>query len=191
MSSSSGKKGIKNEILRLSILGFNYNQIKEKLNCSKGTISYHLSKNVQEKKELKRENKKNLINEIINNLPKTRQIFDELYYDKLTKLEIQFFYNSFYKKPYMGTRKNNVPKEYYRIKRLNIKKELVDLKGGSCEICGYNKSLRALEFHHINPKDKDFNLSGMVRLTEEIKKELKKCMLVCSNCHAELHDLNL
>jgi 5-methylcytosine-specific restriction endonuclease McrA len=71
-----------------------------------------------------------------------------------------------------------------------IKKELIDYKGGCCFICGYNKSYRSLHFHHLNPKEKDFTLGskwGKLGFNDEIKKELDKCILVCANCHREVH----
>lgn len=70
-----------------------------------------------------------------------------------------------------------------------LKKQMVEYKGGSCVICGYNHYMGALEFHHLNPKEKDFNLSHMKKYTfdEKIKNELDKCILVCSNCHREIH----
>ena len=75
------------------------------------------------------------------------------------------------------------------IKRRAIKKALVLYKGGKCEICGYNKCMRALEFHHLNPNEKDFTLSRyLTREFSDLKKEVDKCILVCSNCHAEIHD---
>jgi hypothetical protein len=62
--------------------------------------------------------------------------------------------------------------------------------GGSCTKCGYNKNISALEFHHVEPSDKLFtldlrNLSN--RNIDIIRTELKKCVLLCSNCHQELH----
>lgn len=62
--------------------------------------------------------------------------------------------------------------------------------GGKCQICGYNKCSRALTFHHINPKEKSFGISarGFTRSWDKIKKELDKCILLCSNCHMEVHD---
>jgi 5-methylcytosine-specific restriction endonuclease McrA len=74
-----------------------------------------------------------------------------------------------------------------RMQRLKI--QMVDYKGGSCVICGYKKYMGALEFHHLNPKEKDFNLAHMKKYTfdEKVKKELDKCILVCSNCHREIH----
>ncbi len=77
--------------------------------------------------------------------------------------------------------------------RVAIKKELVKYKGGKCERCGYNKSLYALHFHHVNPNEKDFSLSEYFKKSSKIdmdlfKKEIDKCILVCANCHAEIHE---
>lgn len=72
----------------------------------------------------------------------------------------------------------------------NSKKRAVDYKGGKCEICGYSTSICALTFHHINPLFKEFNLSGtgLSKSWENLKPELDKCKLLCSNCHFELHE---
>jgi hypothetical protein len=60
--------------------------------------------------------------------------------------------------------------------------------GGSCSKCGYNKSFAALEFHHLDPTIKEYSLSQRRGLKEEILKiELSKCILVCANCHREIH----
>ena len=60
--------------------------------------------------------------------------------------------------------------------------------GNKCQICGYNKSIAALEFHHLNPKEKEYQLSsGNCRSIQEDLEEAKKCILVCSNCHKEIH----
>lgn len=74
-------------------------------------------------------------------------------------------------------------------KRLHkMKKKLVSLKGGSCNYCGYNKCMSALEFHHIY-NDKEIQISKLkgYRL-EKILKELDKCILLCSNCHSKEHN---
>lgn len=48
--------------------------------------------------------------------------------------------------------------------------------------------MRALEFHHINSKEKDFGISfNLSRTIDDLKKEVDKCILLCSNCHAEVH----
>lgn len=72
------------------------------------------------------------------------------------------------------------------------KEVLVKMLGGKCARCGYKKSIVALSFHHIRPKDKLFDLShnGNIMYTwEEIVAEAKKCQLLCLNCHAETHNI--
>lgn len=61
--------------------------------------------------------------------------------------------------------------------------------GGECLICGYKKCIGALEFHHLDPNEKDFGISakGYTRSWETVKSELKKCVVLCSNCHREVH----
>lgn len=61
-------------------------------------------------------------------------------------------------------------------------------KGGECQICHYKKSIRALQFHHLDPSQKDFGISGGTKSFEKMKPELDKCILVCANCHSEIHD---
>lgn len=72
--------------------------------------------------------------------------------------------------------------------RKRVKSKLVEYKGGCCEKCGYNKSEQALQFHHLNPKEKDFNISGRSYSFERMKKEVDKCIMVCANCHIEIHE---
>ena len=70
------------------------------------------------------------------------------------------------------------------------KKLLVEKLGGHCSVCGYNKNLSALTFHHQNPGKKRFKLdirSLSNRKELRINLEVKKCILICQNCHAELH----
>ena len=72
--------------------------------------------------------------------------------------------------------------------RQRAKLKLVDYKGGECERCGYNKCMKVLGFHHLDPNEKDFNISGKSWSFEKLKKEVDKCILVCANCHIEIHD---
>lgn len=73
--------------------------------------------------------------------------------------------------------------------RQRRKFNLVEYKGGKCEICGYNKCLDSLHFHHLDKKEKDFGISekGTTRSWEIHKSEVDKCILVCANCHHEIH----
>ena len=73
------------------------------------------------------------------------------------------------------------------IKHHAIKKALVEKKGGKCEICGYDKCIEALQFHHLNPHEKEFGIAATHRNFDELVKEAEKCILVCANCHTELH----
>lgn len=78
---------------------------------------------------------------------------------------------------------------YNALKRKKYKKMLVDYKGGKCQICGYDKCISALEFHHINEEEKSFSISqtAFSKSFEELKKEADKCILLCANCHREIH----
>ena len=87
---------------------------------------------------------------------------------------------------------NNYLKQQERA--LTRKLELIEEKGGKCEICGYDKNIAALDFHHLNPEAKLFQLDSrhlsnttIVKLREEAD----KCILVCANCHREIHNKHL
>lgn len=98
------------------------------------------------------------------------------------------------KREYFYNRKKGNTKEKcgtcsVNFRRFRLKQKCVDYKGGKCEHCGYNKSNRALTFHHIDPLKKDFGIGGShCRKWNEIRKELDKCKLLCANCHAEEHE---
>ncbi len=60
----------------------------------------------------------------------------------------------------------------------------------SCEICGYKKNPKILEFHHKDPKDKNKGINILMKGLKNldiIVNEIEKCVLLCPNCHAELH----
>jgi transposase len=87
---------------------------------------------------------------------------------------------------------------YYRCKRCRIervnqrrraiKRKLVADAGGKCVVCGYDRCQRALEFHHLDPRTKEFHLghTGVTRSLAKARAEARKCILLCSNCHAEV-----
>ena len=68
-----------------------------------------------------------------------------------------------------------------------FKQKCVDYKGSKCFKCNYNACLAALEFHHRNPTEKDFTISHVRRDFKTVKVELDKCLLLCANCHREIH----
>lgn len=61
-------------------------------------------------------------------------------------------------------------------------------RGGKCIRCGYSRCLKALEFHHLDPSQKDFTISNDHFKLKEAIEESKKCILLCSNCHKEFHN---
>jgi len=73
-------------------------------------------------------------------------------------------------------------------RRKMIKVMAIEYKGGKCSLCGYNKCNSALDFHHINDKKFGLSLKGLTRSWEKTKIELDKCVLVCANCHREIHE---
>lgn len=57
-----------------------------------------------------------------------------------------------------------------------------------CKFCGYSDCGEALVFHHINPEDKKFALSNCCNKSfADLKVEVRKCIILCANCHQELH----
>lgn len=91
-------------------------------------------------------------------------------------------------------------REYYQEADI-FKKEMVSYKGGKCFRCGYDKCMAALDFHHIDPSQKEFSLGPLIRalavktknakerILKKIQMEIDKCILLCANCHREEHFL--
>ena len=70
----------------------------------------------------------------------------------------------------------------------NRKQNLISVFGSKCCICGFNSYPEALDFHHVNPEEKEFPLSSNVmKSLEKQLEESKKCILVCANCHRGIH----
>lgn len=189
--------GLKNKIIKLRKEKRTYNEIQKILNCSKSTISYHCC-HLNDNSELSWNNK--------NLHYKNKNAFKE--WDEQIKYQIKILYNyglltteiadlftievekirSFCKqlnKPQYSSLTN-----YEKVKRRRKKIKILGVLylGGKCQQCGYNKYFENLEFHHLNPSEKEFTISKKCNhrwLT--IKKELSKCIILCSTCHRELH----
>jgi transposase-like protein len=73
-------------------------------------------------------------------------------------------------------------------RRRRAKEFLVVEAGGACALCGYDRYIGALHFHHVDPRTKRFQIGekGLTRRLEILRQEAKKCVLLCANCHAEV-----
>lgn len=171
---------IKSQVITLRKEGKKYSEISDILNISKGSVSNickdaGIAQTFIELTPQKIEECQKLYDEIGNIKKVAKQV--GISYDRLRNVIIS---------------KTITPKSSYenvKKHRKKIKEELVLYKGGKCEICGYDKCLGALDFHHLNPNEKDFSISDSSKYhnLEEMKKEVDKCILVCANCHREIH----
>jgi len=80
--------------------------------------------------------------------------------------------------------------EKVKLWRKRTKERIVAAFGNVCGICGYDRCNDSLALHHINPEEKDFSLGAIranARSWARIVVELRKCIMVCHNCHSEIH----
>jgi DNA-binding CsgD family transcriptional regulator len=186
-------KGLKEKIIFLRKKGLSYYQIKKKLKCSTGTISHHCkryklthiglldTRKTSEKKILK-----------IIEYYKTHSYEETSKKFNISYTTVKKYVRGIVSKKIILTSDERSKRAYLSVKshRQKTKKRAVEYKGGKCQVkmCGYNKSVYALDFHHINPEKKDFSISAVTKRWETIRKELDKCVLVCRNCHGEIHE---
>lgn len=105
---------------------------------------------------------------------------------KIEKNESQFYKRRNDKN--LGSYCKDCTKLQVTTRQQKLKQEAVEYKGGKCLSCNYDKYQGALEFHHLNPNEKEFNISQIKSFSlADIKEELDKCILLCSNCHKEIH----
>ena len=93
-----------------------------------------------------------------------------------------------------STNKRNQSYDAQQARGLRRKVRLVQSLGGRCGKCRYGKNLAALEFHHTDPETKEFSLdlrSLSNRSWQAVIAEARKCELLCSNCHKEIHNPHL
>jgi predicted HNH restriction endonuclease len=74
-------------------------------------------------------------------------------------------------------------------RRRKLKRMLVEYKGGACVLCGYSGNFGAFDLHHTGDSPKAFGIAagGFSRSWESLKREADKCVLLCANCHREVH----
>ena len=100
----------------------------------------------------------------------------------------------YYKDSNNGISYNTVYSKKKDYHGLYLKYKLILARGGKCEKCGYDKNMAALQFHHLDPKEKLFELDSRTierKKDREIIEEFNKCILLCANCHSELHHPDL
>ncbi len=107
-------------------------------------------------------------------------------YVRSNKLKKRFTRKEIDKRYYIKNKKKIYENKLNRRKQL--KEEVVNKLGGKCQKCGYNKYFAALEFHH-NKGKKEGNIQSYLykESRQKILKEVKKCILLCANCHREVH----
>jgi len=186
---------LKDKITGLRTEGKTYNEISKELRCAKSTVSYHCRK-LEFNEGLKATNSRKLW---VNYRPQTTERHNLISYLVKTGTSgthIVDVLNISHKELRSYCTKHNLKSEisltgYARIKQHRRNKKILAVlyKGGACERCGYKKSISAMDFHHRDPKEKDFAISRNTNLAwKRVKAELDKCMLVCANCHRELHE---
>ena len=78
--------------------------------------------------------------------------------------------------------------ENVKSSRVRLKERVVRALGGKCVICGYNRCQQALDVHHVDPNEKDFTIAANTNKAYAlVSEEIKKCVLLCANCHREYH----
>lgn len=70
-----------------------------------------------------------------------------------------------------------------------FKKDCIAYKGGKCQDCEFTGYEGVFDFHHLDPDQKDFEISRFrsMKFDDRAKSELDKCVLLCSNCHRIRH----
>lgn len=90
------------------------------------------------------------------------------------------------KRTYADRREANIQAVIKRRNRIRL--AATAYLGNECCFCGYNRCSSALDFHHIDEGEKNFTIrDGVTRSWSRVQQELEKCILVCSNCHREIH----
>ena len=93
------------------------------------------------------------------------------------------YYRSVYSEKYSSkyNERNNKRRAYHMSLLTEYKNNL------QCVICDESENV-CLDFHHLNPDKKDFTIAvSLGRNWSSIEEELKKCVVLCANCHRKVH----
>lgn len=182
-------QSLKNKIIELRKQDKTYFEICTLLKCSKSTVSYHCkSENLITCSRTPQKISVELI-DLVNQYYSNHTAKD-------TALKFNISISTVKRCSVLNKRKYLTAEErkinnYNRVKthRQKLKQKAVDYLGGKCLFCDYSKSVWSMHFHHKNSVDKSFTISEYQNLSwNTIRKELDKCMLICANCHGEVHE---
>lgn len=148
--------------------GLSTREIAQSLSCSQTNIRYWLRKFDLRTKQARKET----------------HVACAICSQKLTGKQTKYCSN--------GCKSKGVDHGYPAQKRRGQKRKnkLIELAGGACEVCGYDNNSAALAFHHKDPDEKEFSINSRKCSTvnwDALVKEASKCLLVCHNCHMEIH----
>ena len=171
---------IRNQVINLRKEGKTYQEIVEITGVGKGSISNICKENGLGQKIIELTPEK---------IKEAQELYDKIGNIKKVAKEIGI---SFDRLRNVIVSKTITPKSSYenlKTHRKKIKEELIAYKGGECQLCHYNKCSASLDFHHLDPNEKDFGISqnNTYRNIDKMKQEVDKCILVCANCHREIH----
>ena len=170
---------VKQQVIQLKQLGKSYNQISEELRIGKGSIS-----NICKEAGLGQI----YIELTPDKIEECQKLYDEIRNIKTVAKLVNISYKRLREVITFKT-STKTDYDYVKDRRRKVKELLVNYKGGKCEICGYDKCLGALDFHHLDPNEKEFSISSsnIYKNIDKLKEEVDKCILVCANCHREIH----
>ena len=181
------KKSFKEDILKMREDGFSYGEIKQKLGCTKATISYHCNR--WSLNDIGLSNKK-IENEEIEEIKQYYKTHTAKETSEKFEISISSVKKYSDRKLEILTIEEKKKRNYKHVRTYiqTTKEKAIEYKGGKCEVCGYDKCSWSLDFHHKDPNEKEFGISSAgCKSWKKIKNELDKCILVCKNCHGEIH----
>jgi hypothetical protein len=180
------EKSLKEKIIELRKNGKTYNEIKDEMGCSKSLISYYCNKyNLGRPVKKINLTTSDIFN--INEFYKTHTVVETCEKFNISNRILHKYADN---KMLILTEDERKKRNYGRVKlhRQKIKEMAVIYKGGKCEICGYDKCNWAFDFHHIDKTKKEYSISSNSTLSwDKVKIEVDKCIMLCANCHRELH----
>lgn len=168
---------VKSKVIQLRQDGLTYDQIVNETGVAKGSVS-----SIIKAAGLSAPAPIEITDEL---LDKIQQRYNEIGNIKTVAKEFHISYARLSKIERLQRTKTKSDYDSVKDNRHRKKEVLVEYKGGKCQICGYDRCIQALDFHHLNPDEKDFSLSSSSKSLDELKKEADKCILVCSNCHRD------